>query len=442
LFHLKQLENPKVIIPFKVPNDKNYQEYQNNDTFVEQKHRTMLRISIFALTFIFITSCSNNETNNTSAEKPNETEIDSVENTAIEKHPEDPKFGQAAKFLAGIEGESNSFLKEIEKTDAWKSYQVSLNDIWQRTEKKLPVMRDWSSKEMKDVNQNGGTLFYPFSGPDFLHADIFFPEHENVVMIGLEPIGTYPDLIQKDKNGKTELYLNGVRKSLHAILGMSFFRTIAMADDFKGEVDGTLPVLMQFLVRTGNEVLFQERVAIQQNGELTTDMSKAVDSTYIGNKFYFRKEGQDKVKTLTYFAVNLQNSPYVSRGGLIAKGLETRTDLVAYIKQIGITSTYLKSASYLMHRPTFSIIRNLILSESENVLQDDSGIPVQYFDQAKWDLTFYGTFSAPISLFSERGQPDLKEIYSKKELPVKPLPFGIGYQYHPGTSNLMKARKK
>ena len=96
-----------------------------------------------------------------------------------------------------------------------------------------------------------------------------------------------------------------------------------------------------------------------------------------------------------------------------------------------------------MHRPTFSIIRDIILDESEFVLQDDSGIPVKYFDTDKWNLHFYGNFSAPISLFAERQQEDLKEIYlDKQKNKVKPLPFGIGYQYHKGTSNLMKAVKK
>ena len=95
-----------------------------------------------------------------------------------------------------------------------------------------------------------------------------------------------------------------------------------------------------------------------------------------------------------------------------------------------------------MHRPTFSIIRDLILDESEHLLQDDSGIPVQYFQDGRWDLTFYGTYSFPISLFAERHQEDLKEIYDKKEEKIKHLPFGIGYQYHKGTSNLMRASKK
>ena len=203
---------------------------------------------------------------------------------------------------------------------------------------------------------------------------------------------------------------------------------------------GTLPVLMQFMSRMGNEVMFHEVVAILPNGELTTELENIADSTYLGNRFYYRKNGTEDVKTLTYFAANLQNVPYVSRGGLVAKGLESRTDMVNYFNSLDIKSTYLKSASYLMHRPTFSIIRDIILNESEAILEDDSGIPVQYFDPENWELTFYGDYKFPISLFAERHQEDLKEIYEGDN--IHALPFGIGYQYRKGASNLMKAVKK
>lgn len=369
------------------------------------------------------------------------TTVDSVAEVSEKpSYPEDRKFNDLAKFIAGEEGDAQSSLKELEASTVWKNYKGRLDEIWKKTNDKLPVMKEWSRSELAEPNKDGGTLFYPFSGPDFLHADVFFPEYENIVMVGLEPIGSYPDMLAKAKNGKDEVYLNGVVKSMHAILGLSFFRTIAMADDFNGEVDGTLPILMQFMNRTGNDVLYQEKVAIQPNGELTSDLTKATDSTYFGNRYYFKREGSDKVRTLTYFAVNLQNDPYVSRGGLVAKGLLVRTDFVNYLKGLNIESTYLKSASYLMHRPTFSIVRDIILNESEFVLQDDSGIPVKFFPTTEWERKFYGTFTKPISLFAERGQPDLKEIYAGEG--VKPLPFGIGYQYKNGTSNLMLAKKK
>lgn len=399
----------------------------------------MKKLAFLAFATI-LASCSGEAPENSdSSNKTNDSDSTKVAEVEQPTYPEDRKFDDFANYIAGVAGDDASYLKKLESTPTWLSYQTAMDGVWKSTNEKLPIMKDWSATE---INQGSGTLFYPFSGPDFLHADVFFPEHENIVMIALEPIGTFPDMAAKSESGKDVTYLNGVRNSLNMILGKSFFRTIAMASDFKGEVDGNLPVLMQFMKRTNHKVMYQEPVALNPDGTLTTSMDNLTDSTYIGNRYYFKRNGSDKVRTLTYFAVNLQNSPYVSRGGLVAKGLETRTDLVKYFNNLDIKSTYLKSASYLMHRPTFSIIRNIILDNSEIVLQDDSGIPIKYFDTKKWDLTFYGDYKFPISLFAERHQEDLKEVYANGGTNVKPLPFGIGYQYHKGTSNLMKAVKK
>jgi len=403
---------------------------------------TMRIYLIPAALLLFFASCGEQQTTEqVTQEKDNSTDSDTV---AVEKvdYPEDPKFDDFAKFIAGLDGRADSELKSLESSEVWQSYRMNLDNLWYKTNDKLPTIKEWTSQELTDINKSGGTLFYPFSGADFLHADLFFPEHDHIVMMALEPVGDYADLNEKNKNGTLTNYLNSLKRAMNAILRLSFFRTIAMADDFQSEMDGTLHVLVHFMSRTGHELMYQEKVAIQPDGSLTNDLTTVADSAYVGNRFYFREAGDSKVKTLTYFAVNVQNTTYHSRGGLVAKGLNERKDLVNYFEKVDIKSTYLKSASYLMHRPTFSIIRDIILDESEYVLQDDSGIPVQYFDRSKWDLTFYGTYSFPISLFAERHQEDLKEIYQKKETKVKPLPFGIGYQYRKGTSNLMLARKK
>jgi hypothetical protein len=403
----------------------------------------MNKLILILFAGILITSCGSEDSESNATPESNTPENTEDTLVKVEKvYPEDGKFNEFAQYIAGYEGPDNSSFKGLESSESWKSYQTNLNAVWTKTNNKLPTIRDWTKQELADVNTDGGTLFYPFSGADFLHADLFFPDHDNIAMIALEPVGNYPDLDQKQQDGTHGKYLGSLKKSMNAILGLSFFRTIAMADDFQTEMDGTLHVLMHFMARTDHEVLFQEKVAIQPNGELSTDVTNIADSTYIGNRYYFKRKGEEKVRTLTYFAVNIQNMAYHSRGGLVAKGLDTRSDLVAYFKGLNIKSTYLKSASYLMHRPTFSIIRDLILDESEYVLQDDSGIPVKFFDTSLWDLTFYGNFVKPISLFYERPQDDLALIFANKGANVKPLPFGIGYQYVNGMSNLMKAKKK
>lgn len=396
----------------------------------------MKKTLILFVTSAFLFSCK--ESTETPIDPENEQEVIVQENEEPEiEYPSDPKFNDFARFIAGQEGSKNSSLKNLESTAIWKSFRSSLDPLWKKTNDKLPAIREWTSKELADVNAEGGTLFYPFAGADFLHADLFFPEYDNICMIALEPIGKFPDLNQKAKDSTLAPYMNQLKKSMHAILGLSFFRTVAMKDDFQSDLDGTLHVLMHFMARTDHEVLFQERVAILPNGDITNDLSKKTDTTFIGNRYFFRKNGDKKVRTLTYFVVNMQNEAYG-----VAQGLATRTDAVAYFKKLDIKATYLKSASYLLHRETFSIIRNLILDESEFLLQDDSAIPLKFFQDGRWDLTFYGTFTRPISLFSERHQPDLAEAYKDPKNKVKELPFGIGYQYRPGTSNIMKAVKK
>lgn len=393
---------------------------------------------LFSLLLLSLISCADNNStskNNTDSEKDT-----LITENLKPTYPSDPKFDAIASFLAGESSTTNSDISGLEGTTEFKAFRSSMDQLWMKTNEKLPVIRDWTKNEMTDINKNGGTLFYPFSGADFLHADLFFPNYDTIVMFALEPIGTLPDLSKKYKDSTLDDYLGQLKKSMNAILGLSFFRTIAMADDFQSELDGTLPVFMHFMKRTGHQVMFQEQVAILPDGSISTDLSSISDSTYIGNRYYLKRNGEDRVRTLYYFAVNIQNTPYVSRGGLVAKGLETRKDLMNFLNKRDVKASYLKSASYLLHRPSFSIIRDFILSKSDFLLQDDSGIPVQFFKSDKWDLTFYGDYKFPIRLFAERHQEDLKEIYETKE--IKDLPFGIGYQYHKGTSNLMIARKR
>lgn len=374
--------------------------------------------------------------------KQNYSDTTIVEEPITPGYVNDPKFDDFAQFIGGYEGDDDSYLKLLENKATWKSFRTSLDVLWKKTNDKLPIIKNWSNAELAEINETGGTLFYPFSGADFLHADLFFPEYENITMLALEPVGTIPDLTNAEDTTLNQ-YLDNIRASMNAILRLSFFRTVAMADDFKSKLDGTLHVLMHFMARTGHEVLYEEKVAILPDGTLTTDMANTADSSYFGNRYFFRRKGEEKVRTLTYFPVNLMNTTFWSRVGLVEKGLEVRTDLVNYIKGLNINATYLKSASYLMHRSSFSMIRDLILNESDFILQDDSGIPVKHFDKGKWDLTFYGTYTRPIHLFSDQHQEDLKEIYEDKENnTIKELPFGIGYQYHKGTSNIMLAKKR
>ena len=103
-------------------------------------------------------------------------------------------------------------------------------------------------------------------------------------------------------------------------------------------------------------------------------------------------------------------------------------------------NSFVKAASYLMHRPAFSDVRSLLTDQSEWLLQDDSGVPVEFFQPAQWHLRFFGRYDKPIRLFEERYQPALEQYYRQTEQ-VPALSFGFGYRLQAAQSNLMLGQR-
>jgi hypothetical protein len=398
-------------------------------------------------------SCGNNAQkdkadNTTTADSS--AKVDTANNSKKEEKkadltPKDRKFNDLARLLAGLPAEEGSTVAKYHDSEDWKKYRGVADKIWEKILKeKRPTMMEWQKKHLQAPNAEAGLLFYPFSGPDFLHASTFFPNANQIVMMGLEPIGNLPD-VEYINTHSPQNYYKGLERALYAVLKYSFFITKDMDVDFRGRIDkridGTLPAIMIFMARTGHRILNYEKVKINKDGTLTSvdaNTKTGKDKTvYYGTKLSFHKAGDNTPKTLYFFGVNLSNSPYMGLGGLAQ-----RTDLASYIKSLKPQATYLKSASYLMYGAGFSMIREMILNQSKFVLQDDSGMAFRNFAKDdQWDITLFGRYAGPINLFRHHYQQDMNQAY-KKGYPVKELPFGIGYQFRKGNSNLMLAKKK
>jgi hypothetical protein len=131
----------------------------------------------------------------------------------------------------------------------------------------------------------------------------------------------------------------------------------------------------------------------------------------------------NQTKTIYYFSSDLSN------GGFDPTGFGT------WIAQQPKGSAYLKAASFLMHNDWFSKVRDHLLTHSEQIIQDDSGIPYRHLDPATWNATLYGVYTGPIDLFKDSFQGDLVQAYQSDK---KPLNFGTGYKWRKGESNLMR----
>jgi hypothetical protein len=80
------------------------------------------------------------------------------------------------------------------------------------------------------------------------------------------------------------------------------------------------------------------------------------------------------------------------------------------------------------------------LENSSALVQDDSGIPYAFFNEADWNVTLHGRYLGPIAIFKNPHQPKLAELYRSTN--PSPLDFGIGYRHRAGESTLMVATRK
>ena len=335
---------------------------------------------------------------------------------------ESARVNASAHGLAGMAASGDAH--PWEKSTDWVAYQDWINFHWSYlTRVRLNAMRTWSDSTLGDL-RGIGTVYYPFSGPDVLYVDTFFPTSKYLLMAGLEPIGTMPDLAQLQQSGRLPGYLNQIKTSLSTILAASFFKTKDMKNDFSGQVDGILPAMAVFLAHQGYRIDGIRYVELRGDGSLTEHPQAGANGVQID----YDNGDRDNPRFVLYFQADLGND-----------GVKSNPGYVNLMRRIGPGVTYLKAASYLLYIDYFSSIRNAILDDSAAVVEDDSGVPYKYFD-SKWQVSPYGTYTGPITLFKDYYQPDLAAFYGKYA--IAPLPFGVGYKFVASQSSILVARKK
>jgi len=339
-----------------------------------------------------------------------------------------PAYNDYARFIAGLSNPEGT-LAAYEDKPAWVRHAKFFDQNWERfTRGRLAPMREWAAKELGSAT--AATVFYPFSGPDFVNVFALFPHAKTYLLIALEPVGEMPDFAA----GNEQNFFPSLQRSLYDLLQLDFFKTNQMRSSIgKSELKGTLPVLMFFLAREQARVLDVQYWVMKPDGTIAESpaLGPGDRPTGIpGVRIVFASPGSAENQTLYYFQFNLRND-----------SLERNQHFVSFLKSFGPMTSFTKAASYLMYKPHFSAVRQFILDQSLYVLQGDSGIPLRYFDPAGWDLRFYGTYAGPIALFSNCYQADMANRYRRGQ-DIQPLPFGIDYRHRARTSNLMFASKK
>ena len=312
------------------------------------------------------------------------------------------EINDLARFIAGMQPSAGSPLDNLAATPEWKAFAADMNERWHAFDTaRLKPIRNWRSAAMGGIHPS--TLFYPFSGPDYIYAETLFPEANHYILCGQEPVGEPPSMENIKPLPRT---LRWVESSFKSLLDAGYFVTKDMRADLKTQ--GTMFIQCIMLARAGDRI-----VSIKHDAG--------------HSEIHFLRAGDGRPSTLYYFCVNLRNGGWNS-------------SFESFVRQSRPGAAYIKSASYLLHEQDFSMIRDLLLSVCPVIVQDDSGIPLRYFDPGHWNMRLYGAYTPPLDIFQKYYQPGLAELYGKTT--TAPLDFGTGYHWDPRTANLVIYSRK
>lgn len=356
--------------------------------------------AILSLTAILLLSCGSRQHKAVEPAAP----ADSLESAPVVLHGPD-SLNDAAAVFAGIPVDSASAYFSLTKGSMWEHHSKSINEKWAPCKAGLDKAATFAADSLSDIRSRARVVLYPFSGPDLAYPTALFPDADTIITAALEPLGK---VIGKGQLNK-QTY-DRCAPALTHIMRLSYFITQSMAKDLGTEgLGGVTPVYEFFLTRLGYEILSIE----YPNNQLLVIR-------------YFKK-GENKEKVLMHFRVNLGD-----------KGMPAvYTDVLDKLdpeKTVGMV----KSCSYLLHSDSFSKIREYLLTKTFAIAMDDTGPRYAKLLDAGYGVTLYGSYSHPLSCFSERhNQPDLEKAYH--DAPRRPIDFRYGYARNP---LFIVARKK
>ncbi len=327
------------------------------------------------------------------------------------------KVNSTARLISGLQPMYPAHV-DFAETEAWKEHSAHMKAAWAKmNEKQVATMAAWRDSAISKTCPVGKTVLYPFSGPDFFNAYWLFPDCETYVMFGLEHIGDVPDIEAMNERQLVRMVAD-VRTATTDFFGRNYFITENMSRQLRtAQLRGVVPLFMISMALSGVDILRVRPFEFQPVARQAAAPKGKPMRQLRGVTIEFRAPGSPTVRRVNYFTVDATD-----------RGLAHYPEFLAYLRSLGTTTTFIKSASYLLHGNEFRQIRDALLDASGYLVQDDSGLPYSYLEARGWKVQLYGKYGVPIPPFQRAFQASLDRAY-KSQL-SSPLPFTFGYQFH------------
>jgi hypothetical protein len=333
-----------------------------------------------------------------------------------------------ARFLAGMPIPPDSPLARLTRDPAWQEHSAFFEKEFTKLNlRALGKLHAWEETYFPEATQPIPVAFYMFSGPDLLYVDQFFPKASVYVLCGKESMGPPPDPLRiANLSGA----LGNLENAMKSSLATTYFITKDMKIDLQQQnLNGVLPILYVFLARADKSIRNVTFGSLSSNGAFQESAPGKKGGSIPGVRINYTDNQSGDSQSLYYFTTDISDG-----------GIKSNPGFLKFCERFGTGSSFLKSSSYLMFEEGFATIRNFILEHSNRIVQDDSGIPLGYFNPGKWNLRLFGNYLGPIDLFKQHYQPKLQELFAQSGPP--PLGFGFGYRWNYKEANLMVAERK
>lgn len=329
-----------------------------------------------------------------------------------------------ARFLGGMPVPDNSPLAPLMRDPAWQAHAAFFEAQFSKLQlRQLEKLHGWQQTSLPESLQPFPVVFYMFSGPDFLYVDQFFPRATVYVLCGKEALGPPPDPL---RIANLSSALGNLENAMKSSLSTTYFITKDMKVDLHEQnLNGVLPILYAYMARADKSITNVTFGSLNTGG----GFQEGGRGGSAGVRIRYTDNQSGDSQTLYYFTTDISDG-----------GIKASPGFLKFCQHLGRGASLLKSSSYLLFENGFATVRNFILDHSNMIVQDDSGIPLAYFDPNKWNLRFFGVYLGPIELFKQHYQPRLRELYQQSN--PSPLEFGFGYRWNYKEANLIVAARK
>ncbi|PHY05825.1 MAG: hypothetical protein CK528_11830 [Alcaligenaceae bacterium] len=310
----------------------------------------------------------------------------------------------------------------IAQSPRWATFAKEVSENWTLYSQKIadPMSR-WALAELPVAPE---TVFYPFSGPDFVTVHQLFPTAQRYVMMAMQNAERPLDLA----NISPELLEPslGVLTSAWKHFGDHGFYVTEYLEKYLYSTRaniGASTFIVSFLSLQGFEI--ERVVPIQVAADGTLQELSPDTPRWRSVRIQASKQG--KLITVDYLKIDLSN-----------EGLQAAPQNLMLINTLTTNPVLFKAASHLPQNVGFSMIANQILERSPLIVQDETGIKYTNLTQS-YQVALFGKFVAAHHAFSSY-HVDLAKAFAQRD-DTKPLNFRFGY-FKDGNYALMIATRK